>query len=402
MSGLSVASSKVYDGTTSAVVLGTAVLQAHETFAPGTSGDGKPYIGDTVSITGTAIGTYNNKDVGAGTTVTFSGLSLTGGQAGNYTLTLQSPASATITTKALTMSGLSVPASKIYDGTLAAVVNGTAALHSAEATGGAATTSDGKPYIGDTVSLTGTALGTYNSKNVGIATTVTFSGLSLAGGQAGDYSLTIQSPASATIAARPASVTAVDNSKTVGTSDPPLATTNSGFIAGELGVGKITFSATRAAGETVGTYPITPSADDAGSGMLGNYNVALNHGTFTITNELIPTVTVNCGTNTVNLGSSLSCTVSVVRPSGSGTPTGTVAWTTDGAGGFGATTPCTLSSSVSGTASCSATYTPTGVGTGTHMLIATYNGDAVFATNYGSRNVKVTMLYITYLPIILR
>jgi parallel beta-helix repeat protein len=747
-SGLSVASSKVYNGTISAVVLGTAVLQTPEIFVTGTSGDGKPYTTDNVSLTGTAVGSYNSKDVPTAATVTFSGLSLTGPQAANYTLTLQSPASATITTKALTMSGLSVPASKIYDGKIAAVVTGTAALQSAEATGGVGTTGDGKPYTGDTVSITGTALGAYNSKDVGVGTTVTFSGLSLAGGQAGDYSLTIQSPASATITpkaltmsglsvpaskiydgtpsavvsgtgfltgsesigsgtssdgkyytgdlvsltgtaigtynsknvgiattvtfsgfsltglqqgdytltnltapatitakaitvtavvnaklydgttvaaavptnsgvvsgdtaafiesymdknvgfsnktlvpsgivsdgnsganysytrinfttgtitaypisvnaitntkmydgtttaaaiptnsgviagdtatfieaysnknygtgnktlvpsgivsdgnnganysytfnpfttgtitikpitvtaitntkvydgltsaaaiptnsglgtgdvanfiesyldknvgsgnkilvpsgsvtdgnggfnysytmitfstgsitAKPASVTAVDNSKTVGSGDPPLTTTNSGFIASELGVGKITFSATRAAGETVGTYSIIPSADDAGSGMLGNYNVALNHGTFTIIAKLIPTVTVACGTNSVTLGSSLSCTVSVVRPSGSGTPTGTVDWTTDGAGGFGATTPCTLSSSVPGTATCSATYTPTGVGTGTHKLTATYNGDAEFATNNGTRNVKITMFYI-YLPIILR
>ncbi len=48
--------------------------------------------------------------------------------AGNYSLTIQSSAAATITVKALTMSGLSVPASKIYNGNLVAVVSGTPAL----------------------------------------------------------------------------------------------------------------------------------------------------------------------------------------------------------------------------------------------------------------------------------
>jgi hypothetical protein len=184
-------------------------------------------------------------------------------------------------------------------------------------------------------------------------------------------------------------VTADNISKTVGLPDPTLTTTNNGFIASELGVGKITFSVTRATGETIGTYDITPAANDGGSGMLGNYNVTLNHGTFTISAKLVPTVTVDCGTNAVTLGNSLSCTVSVVRPSGSNTPTGTVAWTTGGAGGFGGTTPCTLSSSMLGTATCSATYTPTAVGTGTHTLTATYSGDAEFATNNGNRNVTV-------------
>ena len=51
----------------------------------------------------------------------------------------------------------------------------------------------------------------------------------------------------------------------------PLTTTHAGFIARDLGTGKITFSASRAAGETVGTYDITPSADDAATGLLANY-----------------------------------------------------------------------------------------------------------------------------------
>src|SRR5207247_241127 len=110
--------------------------------------------------------------------------------------------SATITAKALTMSGLSVPASKLYDGTTTAVVSGSpGSLQSAEAAG-TGTTSDGQPYTGDTVSITGTATGTYNSKDVASATTVTFGGVSLTGAQAGDYTLTVQSAASATISAK--------------------------------------------------------------------------------------------------------------------------------------------------------------------------------------------------------
>ena len=188
MSGLSVPSSKIYDATTSAVVSGTPALASFETAGTGTTTDGKAYTGDTVSITGTATGTYNNKNVGTASTVTFGGLSLTGAEAGNYTLTIQSPASAAITAKALTATGLTA-SSKTYDGNTTATVVGTAALLSAQAPG-AGTTSDGKAYTGDTVSITGTAVGTFNSKNVTAANSVAFTGLSLTGGQAGNYTLT--------------------------------------------------------------------------------------------------------------------------------------------------------------------------------------------------------------------
>ena len=198
MSGLSVAASKVYNGNTSATVSGTPALLSAEAVGSGTNTDGTPYTGDTVSITGTAIGTYNSKDVANASTVTFSGLSLTGTDASNYSLTMQSPAAATITAKALTMSGLMVPTSKVYDGTTGSTVSGTAALLSAEAVG-TGTTADGKPYIGDTVTITGTAVGTYNSKDVASASSVTFSGLSL---NNSNYSLTIQSPRAATITAK--------------------------------------------------------------------------------------------------------------------------------------------------------------------------------------------------------
>src|SRR5207249_1278810 len=80
------------------------------------------------------------------------------------------------------------------------------------------------------------------------------------------------------------SVTATGASKTYGATEPTLGTTNSGFVAGDLGATKITFSASRAAGESASppTYDITPAVSDNGTGLLNNYTVALTHGTFTI------------------------------------------------------------------------------------------------------------------------
>ena len=161
--------------------------------------------GETISVTKTT-GTYDNKNVGTGKTVTANlasgDYSITGTNAllSNYTLTTGDVTGnvGTITQKALTMSGLSVPSSKVYDGTITAVVTDNKVFTGSE-TAGTGTTSDGKWYTGDTVNFTGTATGTYNFKDVSTATTVTYGGLSLTGAQAGNYSLTQQTPAAATI-----------------------------------------------------------------------------------------------------------------------------------------------------------------------------------------------------------
>ena len=46
------------------------------------------------------------------------------------------------------------------------------------------------------MSLTGNATGTYNSKDVGTATTVTFGGLSASSSPMGDYTVTDSTPGS--------------------------------------------------------------------------------------------------------------------------------------------------------------------------------------------------------------
>ena len=186
ISGLSSAD-KVYDATISAVLSGSASLQTSITGGTGTDSDGKPYTGDTISLSGTAVANFDDKDVADATTVSFSGLSLSGAEAGNYSLTTHADSSHSITPKALTISGLS-SADKVYDATVSAVVVGTASLQTS-ITGGTGIGSDGKPYTGDTVSLSGTAVANFNDKDVADANTVSFLGLSLSGAEAGNYSL---------------------------------------------------------------------------------------------------------------------------------------------------------------------------------------------------------------------
>jgi len=79
ITGLS-AADKQYDGNTTATVTGTAVISGL-------------VVGDTVTV-GKGIATFNNATAGNGKTVTFSGWSLTGADAGNYRLSAQ-PANVT-------------------------------------------------------------------------------------------------------------------------------------------------------------------------------------------------------------------------------------------------------------------------------------------------------------------
>src|SRR5678815_4605051 len=104
--------------------------------------------------------------------------------------------------------------------------------------------------------------------------TITPSASDNGSGLLANYTVTYNT-ANFTIDKAAATVGAVAASKTYGAMDPALTTTNSGFLAADLGPAKITFSASRAAGESVAgsPYTITPSASDNGSGLLANYTV---------------------------------------------------------------------------------------------------------------------------------
>lgn len=112
-----VANTKAYDGNTTAA--GAALLAA-EAVGTGTTADGKPYTGDDVSITGN--GTFDSKDAGVATKITFGGLGLGGVKAGNYLLTPVADINgATITKLALAITN-PVVANKAFDGTTTATV----------------------------------------------------------------------------------------------------------------------------------------------------------------------------------------------------------------------------------------------------------------------------------------
>lgn len=105
------AENKVYDGTTAATIVGSPLL------------DG--IIGaDDVSVSGAPTANFDSKNVGVAKPVTVSGYTLSGAQAGNYTLAAVTGVSADVTVASLTINN-AVAADKTFDGTTAATITGT-------------------------------------------------------------------------------------------------------------------------------------------------------------------------------------------------------------------------------------------------------------------------------------
>ena len=94
-------------------------------------------------------------------------------------------------------------------------------------------------------------------------------------------------PGTLTINRRPVTVTAADKGKVYGEADPALTATVDGLATGES-TDKIIYTLSRAAGENVGEYTITPS----GAAEQGNYAVAYETGTLTIVPEDAVVVTI--------------------------------------------------------------------------------------------------------------
>lgn len=106
ITGTFTAANKVYDGTTAATVTGRSLVGA--------------LTGDDVELSG-GTATFADKNVGTGKTVTLSGATLSGADAGNYSLTSVAPTTADITPASLTISFTADD--KVYDGTTDAVIS---------------------------------------------------------------------------------------------------------------------------------------------------------------------------------------------------------------------------------------------------------------------------------------
>ncbi|MFA6924627.1 MAG: YDG domain-containing protein [Bacteroidales bacterium] len=248
--------SKVYDGTTAAAL---------NTGSVGLAG----VIGTDVVVLGSsgAVGNFTTKNIGNGKIVVMDGFTISGADASNYIL-MQPVSTANITAAGLTVSGATAN-NKVYDGTTAATLNtGSATIVAVLGT--------------DVVSLIcSDATGTFANKNVGTAKTVTVSGCTLSGADAGNYTL-IQPSLTADITAKGLTVTANDIAKCFGTTVNFAGTEflTSGLLTGDAVASASITSAGASSSAAVATYSIVPALA-VGTG-LSNYNIAYLNGTLTV------------------------------------------------------------------------------------------------------------------------
>ncbi len=217
------AENKPYDGTTTAVLsTGNAALVGV------VSGDA---VGLNKSL---AVGTFNSPAIGTNKTVTISGLTLTGADAGNYNL-VQPTTTANITAGMLTVTGITV-SNKVYDTSAAATLNTSGAGLAGVAPG-------------DTVTLNVSgAMGAFATADAGNGIGVSVSGLSISGADASKYVL-VQPTLTANITPAPLEVTGmIAISRTYnGMTSAPLDTTGA-TLEGVLDDDNVTLNTALAAG----------------------------------------------------------------------------------------------------------------------------------------------------------
>ncbi|MDR0872728.1 MAG: YDG domain-containing protein, partial [Prevotellaceae bacterium] len=230
-----VANDKTYNGTNAATVQTQPTL----------NGIINP---DDVTVT---PGTVAFASVNANTSiaVTATGYGIGGTEAIFYNAPSAQPlfADAAINAKPVTITGLSAD-DKVYDGNTTAVISGTPDISS---------------YLigGDAVSVYATsAVATFDDKNVGTGKTVTFSGFTLTGNDAGNYSLSAQ-PASVT-----ANITPATGALAISQGNIAYGTLLSPQIVSRTGTGTVSYQY-KVQGADDATYSATPPT------VVGRYTV---------------------------------------------------------------------------------------------------------------------------------
>ena len=261
------ANNKVYDTTVAATLSGTAIVT--------------PLGNDSVTVSGAGVGVFGDKNAALNKAVTVSGYTLSGVDAGNYTLVEPTGLTANISAANLTVSGLTA-ATKVYDGTVAATLGGTAFVNA---------------LGNDTVILTGNGSGTFVNKNVGTNKTVNVSGFALSGADAADYTLVEPTNVTASITARPLTISATGINKVYDGSTSAAVTLADNRVAGDALTTGYTAAAFADAnvgtGKTVGVSGISLSGTDA-----GNYTFNTSATTTANITAAPLTITANAATKT--------------------------------------------------------------------------------------------------------
>ncbi len=260
------ATNKVYDGTIAATLSGTAKYEGLIT-------------DDVFAVTGTPTAVFDNKDAGNNKSITVNGYTA---PSTNYNIS-QPALTANITTKDITISGITAT-NKVYDGTTAATLTGTAKY-------------DGI-IVDEVFSVTGTPTAKFASKDVGTNKSITITGYT---SPSNNYSLTQPKVNDAAISPKPLSISAPTIADKIydATKTPGVLTIGninaSDFVGTEkLSVNGVAGNLTSA---NVGTYTTTITytlGDDITSGgKAANYTLSSDIANAKITPKIItPIITV--------------------------------------------------------------------------------------------------------------
>ncbi|MBT9488676.1 MAG: filamentous hemagglutinin N-terminal domain-containing protein [Rubrivivax sp.] len=236
-----VVADKVYDGASTATVSGGVINGLLD--------------GDVLIFSST--GSFTDKHVGTGKTVTLVNL-FEGADRGNYNITEQTSTTASITPKAITLSGI-VAADKVYDGSTTTSVSG--GLFEGLVNGD---------------ELTLISIGRFADKNVGSGKTVALTTV-FGGADLGNYSISAQAAASASIMPRALNlhgITAADKVYDGGTAASVSGGLFDGLVAGD----QVTFSSSGHFGDkNAGTGKAVALVNTLGGADLGNYSVSIQN-----------------------------------------------------------------------------------------------------------------------------
>ncbi|KAB1158224.1 YDG domain-containing protein, partial [Flavobacterium luteum] len=271
ITGVSGINTKIYNGNTIATAIGTPTL----------SGSITP--GDIVTLSGTAVYTFDTKNIGTGKSVTVSGLTLSGANASGYSLPSNQIPGLTgdITVRPITVTA--VTNTKTYNGTTSSSGVPTYTLQSGDTTTTAPTQS-------------------FDTKDIGVTKTLTPIGLVINDGNGGNnYSISYTPMNLGTINAKSltASIAATVISKSYDGNTSATLTSANYNLVGIVGSENVTISNTSGMYDTknFGTgKTVTVTGLTLGGLAAGNYSISnpasINGNVGTITKvNLIPSLT---------------------------------------------------------------------------------------------------------------
>ena len=234
--------------------------------------------GDVVSLaTGGLSGTFADKNVGTGKSVSLTGMALTGSGAGNYAITssVSNAAIGTITAAPLTVTG-AVALGKTYDGTTFATIdNGSSILNGVLGS--------------DLVTLNAPTSGSFASANAGTRAVTVSGSYTVSGSDAGNYLVTQPTGFSAAIA--PKALTAAITGTPTRTYDGSTAAT---MAAGDYTLTGFVGAQGATVTRTTGAYAAADAGSQAVTATLAAGDFSANAGTL-LSNYILPTLASGTG-----------------------------------------------------------------------------------------------------------